>query len=406
MQSLPPKLWRLFGFIGHCSLRNDKMLPMSIGQHQSDSGPYKLETVSRACSLLKAFSDEQEALTLAEIAKRTGCERTITFRLIRTLEQAGFLHKTEGLRYTRRICLLDEKRYRVGYASQTESSSFVSAVSESIRWAATQHQVELVVFDNRYSPQTALRNAERMVKEKVDLAIEFQAYDRIASKLSSLFQQAGIPLIAIEVPHPGANFFGIDNYRVGMLAGRTLSSAAKKYWHGEADEILFLEMEIAGPVPRLRLSGAESAIRESLPAIERIHRFDTRGEFLRSFDAIRKYLRRTPERKSLITGVNDSAVLGAIRAFEEAGRHNLCLAVGLGGLPEARRELRTPGTRLIGSVGFFPEQYGAGVMQLALRILNRKDPPPVVHASAHMITSQDVDHYYPHDLYEAPWSYA
>lgn len=183
------------------------MLRMSTRQSDDADRRYQLETVSRACSLLKAFADEQEALTLAQIAKRTGCERTITFRLIRTLEKEGFLRRNEGHRYYRAIRLLDRKRYRIGYASQAENSSFVVAVSESIRWAATQHQVELIVLDNRYSPQMALRNAERMVNERVDLAIEFQAYERIAPKLSSLFQKAGIPLIAIEVPHPGATFF-------------------------------------------------------------------------------------------------------------------------------------------------------------------------------------------------------
>jgi ribose transport system substrate-binding protein len=382
-----------------------KFFRMPTRQSSETGGRYKLETVSRACALLKAFADEREALTLAEITKRTGCERTITFRLIRTLEQEGFLRRGESHRYYRNIRLLDEKRYRIGYASQTENSTFAFAVSESIRWAARQQQVELISLDNRYSCQMALRNAERMIDERVELAIEFQAYERIAAKLSSLFQNARIPLIAIEVPHPGATFFGVDNYRVGMLAGRTLAQAAKRYWKAEADELLLLELEIAGSIPHLRLSGAEAAVRQLLPATDRIQHLDTRGEFLRSFESVRKYLRRTPERKTLITGVNDSAVLGALRAFEEVGRHNLCLAVGLGGLPEARRELRTPGTRLIGSVGFFPEQYGERVMQLALDILRKKTPPPALHASAQMITPQNVDHFYPLDLAEAPWSY-
>jgi ribose transport system substrate-binding protein len=372
---------------------------------EGTGGRYKLETVSRACALLKAFADEQEALTLAQLAKRTGCERTITFRLIRTLEREGFLRKGEGHHYYRNIRLLDGKRYRIGYASQTENSSFAFAVSQSIRWAAKQQQVELILLDNQYSAQMALRNAERLVSEGVDLVIEFQAYERIAPKLSSLFQKASIPLIANEVPHPGATFFGVDNYRVGMLAGRALTQAAKKYWGGKVDEILLLELEIAGSIPHLRLAGAEAAISELLPGIDRIRHLDTRGEFLRSFESVRKYLKRTPERRTLITGINDSAVLGALRAFEEVGRQNLCLAVGLGGLPEARRELRTPGTRLLGSVGFFPEQYGDSVMQLALDILRKKSPPPTVHAAAQMITSQNVDHYYPHDLSEAPWSY-
>src|SRR5581483_11420236 len=110
---------------------------------------YQLETVSRACSVLRAFKDEQETLSLADVTKRTGYERTITFRLLRTLEREGFIRRTEGHQYCRAIQFLDRKRFRIGYASQTEDSPFVVAVTQSIRWAANQYQVELVTFDNK-----------------------------------------------------------------------------------------------------------------------------------------------------------------------------------------------------------------------------------------------------------------
>jgi ribose transport system substrate-binding protein len=371
---------------------------MPTGRPAEANRRYQLETVSRACSLLKAFTDEQETLSLADITKRTGFERTITFRLLRTLEKEGFIHRTEGHRYCRAIQILDRKRFRIGYASQTEDSAFVVAVTQSIRWAASQSQVELVMFDNKYSVNVALRNAERMIREGVQLAIEFQVYERIAPKISNLFEEAGIPLIAIEVPHPGATFFGIDNYRVGMLAGKALAQAAKKYWVGNAEEVLFLELDIAGSLPRLRVLGAEAALAEVLPVKDRVRHLDTRGEFLRAFETVRKHLRRTPARRTLITGINDEAVLGALHAFEEAGRRNLCLAVGLGGLPEARRELRKPGSRLVGSVGFFPERYGEGVLRLALAILNGKEHAPTVHVNPEMLTARNVDRFYPHDL--------
>ena len=41
----------------------------------------------------------------------------------------------------------------------------------------------------------------------------------IADKIAS----ANIPLIAIDIPHPHATYFGVDNYRVGVEAGETLA---------------------------------------------------------------------------------------------------------------------------------------------------------------------------------------
>jgi ribose transport system substrate-binding protein len=369
--------------------------------HKSVGQGYRLGTVGRACSLLKAFVNEHEILTLAEISVRTGLEKTIAFRLVHTLEEEGFLRAVSNRRYCLNIRLLDRKRFRIGYASQSGKLPFSDAVTESLRWATTRNMVDLVLADNQYSVKAAVRNAERLISERVDLAIEFQTYAKIAPAISSLFHAARIPLIAIEIPHPGATFFGIDNYRVGMTAGRALARAAKQIWQGQFDELLLLEVGIAGSLPHLRLTGAAVAIREEVPFSGRIHGLDTRGEFLRSFDVVRKHLHSTPKRRTLVVGVNDSAVLGALRAFEETGRANLCLGVGLGAIPEAREELRRRSTRLIGSVAFFPEKYGESLVQLALEILHKRSVPPAVYASIQMITARNVDKFYPNDKLRA-----
>jgi ribose transport system substrate-binding protein len=124
------------------------------------------------------------------------------------------------------------------------------------------------------------------------------------------------------------------------------------------------------------------------------------GEFVRAFEITRRHLQFSPKRRTLLTGVNDYAVLGALRAFEEAGRSNVCVAIGLGATPEARRELRLPKTRLAGSVGFFPELYGKSVLRLALDILHQKNVPAAIYAPVQLITPKNVDQFYPKDIFE------
>lgn len=111
----------------------------------------------------------------------------------------------------------------------------------------------------------------------------------------------------------------------------------------------------------------------------------------------------TPARNGgpLVVGINDSAVLGDLRAFEEAGRANFCFGIGLGAIPEAREELRRRGTRLIGSVAFFPENYGESLVHLALEILHKRSVPPAVYAPIQTITARNVDNFYPNDKLQA-----
>ena len=364
-----------------------------------DNSHYKLETVARACTILRHFSDSQRPFSLAEVVERTGFERTIAFRILKTLEAEGLLRRPEGRRYLSNFNLTTQKRYRIGYASQNRDS-FSQAVTQGIRWATGRHQIDLIEVENLYSAKAALRNAQKLVQQKVDLAIEFQVYERIGVQLSAIYEQASIPVIAIEIPQPGAVFFGIDNYRVGQLAGKTLVKAAQDQWHGEIDELLMLDLEIAGSLPHLRVSGAESAIRKSLPGSYQILHLDSRGEMERSFELVRQHLQFSPKRKTIICGVNDLAVLGALRAFSEVGRSNLCLALGVGAFPEARRELRLPQTRLIGSIATFPERYGDNLIQIALDLLHHKQVPPAVYAPIQLITPHNIDKFYPRTIFD------
>jgi ribose transport system substrate-binding protein len=359
---------------------------------------YKLETVARACAILRHFSDVQQSLSLGEVVERTGFERTIVFRILKTLEEEGLLRRPEGRRYFSNFNLTTQKRFRIGYASQNRDS-FSQAVTQGIRWAAGRHQIDLIEVENLYRVKVALRNAQKLVQQKVDLAIEFQVYERIGTQLAALYEQASIPVIAIEIPQPGAVFFGIDNHRVGQLAGKALVKAAQEHWHGEIDELLILDLEIAGSLPHLRVSGAESAIRKSLPGSYQILHLDSRGEMDRSFELVRHHLQFSPKRKTLICGVNDLAVLGALRAFSEVGRSSFCLALGVGAFPEARRELRSPQIRLIGSIATFPERYGDNLIQIALDILHHKQVPPAVYAPIQLITPQNIDKFYPSTLF-------
>ena len=76
------------------------------------------------------------------------------------------------------------------------------------------------------------------MREKVDLVIEFQTDEHVAPIVAAKYREANIPLIAIEVPHPGATYFGANNYEAGLIGGRHLGRWAKQHWHGDVDEIV------------------------------------------------------------------------------------------------------------------------------------------------------------------------
>ena len=73
--------------------------------------------------------------------------------------------------------------------------------------------------------------------------------------------------------------------------------------------------------------------------------------------------------------------------------------MGLGATPEARRELRLGNSSLVGSIAFFPENYGKALIGLALDALHHQVLPPAHYVPIQLITPKNVDQFYPKDIY-------
>ena len=186
-------------------------------------------SVDRACDVLLSFKNEREQLRLGDVAKRTSLDNATVLRIVRTLTARGLLERVGSQQYRSRMRLSAERCYTIGYAAQCTEFAFSREVTASVTWAAENQGINLVCVDNRYSRATAIRNVETLIKRGVNLVMEFQTDEKAAPIISSLYEQAGIPVIAIEIPHPGATFFGADNYKAGLIGGRHLGLAAQEH---------------------------------------------------------------------------------------------------------------------------------------------------------------------------------
>jgi ribose transport system substrate-binding protein len=284
--------------------------------------------VVRACDVLKAFRHESETVGLSELVDRTGLSKTTVFRLLQSLVRGELVERVGKGIYTSRVRPLVNRTFRLGFAAQTDSE-FCREVTIGLERAAVRQNVHLITVNNRYSAREALRNADLLIHENVSLVFEYQTYEKVAPIISSRFISANIPVIAIEIPHPGATYFGANNYQAGLIGGRALGRWANQNWRGQVEQVLLLELPIAGALPQLRISGTMEALRKEIPGLGNIPitHLDGKGDFEQNLNVVRKFLRRTSPRRTLIAGVNDMCVLGALRGFEEAGRGLLCAAI-------------------------------------------------------------------------------
>jgi hypothetical protein len=78
--------------------------------------------------------------------------------------------------------------FRIGFAAQGDSG-FCRAVMRSVEEAAAREHVDLITVNNRYSAGEAVRNADLLIKERVDLVLEYQTHELVAPVIASKFSR-------------------------------------------------------------------------------------------------------------------------------------------------------------------------------------------------------------------------
>jgi ribose transport system substrate-binding protein len=261
-----------------------------------------------------------------------------------------------------------------------------------------------VVLNSQHSPDTALENVEKLLDENVDLVMMFQSYSQIAAVIATRASGRKMPMIAIEMPHPNAIYFGVDNCHAGLTAGRYLAHWAQEHWKGEVDEILLIGALRAGSLPEARLTGSLLGINEVLPnsAQARISTVNGDWNFDTSHETVKRHLKKSKAARILVSAIFDPSALGALQAFKDVGRLQDCAIVGQNGSIEGRLQMRKPNSRLIGSVAYFPERYGEQLIPLAMEMLTQRVPVPnAVFIKHQLITPANLKQHYGREMQTA-----
>jgi ribose transport system substrate-binding protein len=293
----------------------------------------------------------------------------------------------------------NKPQFTIGFANESEDLPFAVDVRRSLeRSAADLGRINLVVADNRLSGQEALRVADRLIQRNIDLVIEYQIDYKAGNLIMNKFQQADIPVIAVDIPMVGATFFGVDNYRAGHMAGVALGEWVKRMWHGRIDHLLVLEEPRAGSLPEARIQGQLDGLQEAVGKLpsESIHYIDCGNTSAISERGVAEILNRMPDTHHMaIISFNDEAALGALQAARHSEREPDVVIVGQGADRLIRGEIRDTKSRLIGSTAYMPERYGEKLMELALKILRGESVPPAVYMNHVFIDANNIDQHYP-----------
>ena len=351
---------------------------------------YIIPILSKGLDVLELLEKNHGPIALEEVYRQTHISKTSVYRILKTLVHRGYVAQTQSGQYRlvarpRRLCF--------GFAVQSADLPFSQAVSRSVTSSAAAAGIELVLLDNRFDTETAVRNAEAFAVKRVDLVLEFQAEESVGPRVASVLKKADIPVIAIDVPHPNATYFGVDNFECGVEAGILLAQHAQRKWKSQVDWVLGVGFNEAGSFVQSRITGAFDAISERLRNLpsDRFIQIDGRGSRDPSRLAAAEFLMTNPgSQRILVAAATDSSALGVLDAARQHGRENDIAVVGQDCIADALVEMRTGQSALIGSISHEADTYGPRLIQLGISILRGYAIPPYNYVRHRVVTPESL----------------
>jgi DeoR/GlpR family transcriptional regulator of sugar metabolism/ABC-type sugar transport system substrate-binding protein len=302
-----------------------------------------------------------------------------------------------------------EKPVRIGFANLSDSIWFAQEVRAGLERAARQvGQVELFIVDNQNSVEIAGRNAADLLKQEIDLLIEYDGTGAAGRLVMRMTHLADVPVVAIDIPIVGATYFGCNHDAVGVAAGQHLGHWIQERWAGNVDEVMLVTCTGGGDkkgngamriedwtggalpsllVPAMRLDAALDTLQTLVHPQFRVRRLAAPGDWRTSLEAVTMFtalfvqaLQAVPTDHHIaaVCLLNELA-LGLAQAARQTGREDRFVIVSFGH-PDAatRAELSHPQPCLLGIVDLHPERYGERLLEVCQRRINGGAVPPAV----------------------------
>ncbi len=269
-------------------------------------------------------------------------------------------------------------------------------------WAKAGGAAEdLYYADNQYDATVGLQNADILLAREPEVLIWFQFDSMVNSIVAQKFSEAGIPIIAVDVPVPGAPFMGVNNFQVAYMAGeKAIQLVEDQGGIDTVDNIVLMQMPAGGEVTMLRSEGFYQAFADEY-GVDVIDPMTIRadggaGEAEEANAAMADVLASIPDAENFVlTSINEQTMDGCISAIQTAGRWDpdnwVIITQGVDDVGQAQiREGLTDA-----GIAYFPERYGEYLIPAASAFLQGHAVPPFMYVDNEVITAENIDEWYP-----------
>jgi ribose transport system substrate-binding protein len=290
-----------------------------------------------------------------------------------------------------------QQNARIAFANYNDEASFGSLVLRGMQAAAKNRpDLDVTFYDNKSDITRAVENARLIATTKPAALIEYSSVSSAANpQISRIVKEAGLPTISVQSRVPDTPLFAVDNELAGFTAGKALAATAKKRWPGEQPAVFLISLPEGGPVFIDRAKAARKGILEVYPEAN-ISEESSKDDSKTGSAITTSFLTRNPGKKVIIFCHVDFMGIAALTAVRNSGREADVLISSTGGESIVFPEIRKPNGAYVGTFSFFPDMWGADLLDLASKLAKGEKVQETVRPSRQLfVDAANIDKYYP-----------
>jgi len=297
--------------------------------------------------------------------------------------------------------------YKICFICNDVVDPFNVEVWNGFESAAKEYpNLEMHLLDSKNSPEGSMKAVNDAIAIDPDAVIYFN-WIAAGDVLADWAKENESPDIEIDAPWGDKTwFFGVDNKVMGQLGGSALAKYANENWMGQEIYVVMTTEYESGEVVYFRNSECLKVLKEELDPSIKIANLNDEGkcdelnilppsDVDKALKMVTDWLTAHPDATNIIFwGTMDNPISAAYAAAKNQDRLDDCVFASCNNTNLAT-DIMKEDPRYLGSVGMFPELYGASSLKMAYLILDKQPVPKVVITKSLFFTMKELEEYYP-----------
>jgi len=287
----------------------------------------------------------------------------------------------------------------IGWAEGLAAIPFSNEISRGIYRLADELGYEVAYCDNNFDAQLAITCAETIAEQNPAFVVESNWQAGAAEAVMAIFDEAGIPVVSIDVAHPNAIFLGADNWVSGFIGGEAAGQWASELGRCDDTWLLLGVNPGEGEAPNQRTQGFADGVQTVCGPIpeERIDRFlNDAQDSEQSLRIATDWLTAHPQAAFILSAtIDDARSDGVARALTQSGREGAAVGIGCDTIGIEATRIPVDENNFLGCVAYFPEKYPDYAISIAADVLGGGAVPNEVHLAHEYLGQDTIDSVYP-----------